>query len=167
MGSPYFFIISQNNNIPRIKGIVERLCRTFGQPLKNDDYGFPSPRDLAGLDESALSPLRCGWRAGYILDAARRVYSGEIKLDEVAAMPIDKARKTLMLIRGVGPKVAECVLLYGMGRYQAFPLDVWMKRAMSNLFPDLSPHSFGKYAGIAQQYIFHYIRCNPDCCTQK
>ena len=71
------------------------------------------------------------------------------------------ARKALQAIKGVGPKVAECVLLYGMGRLEAFPLDVWMKRAMSHLFPGYTPESFGKYAGIAQQYIFHYCRCNP------
>ena len=156
------FIISQNNNLKRIKGIIDRLCRNFGQPC-GGDFGFPSPAALACLDEQSLQPLRCGWRAAYILDAARRVYSGQIDLDQIAAMPITDSRKALMTIHGVGPKVAECVLLYGMGRLEAFPLDVWMKRAMTGLFPGYTPESFGEYAGIAQQYIFHYCRCNPSC----
>ncbi len=156
------FIISQNNNIPRIKGIIDRLCRNFGQQC-GEDFGFPSPIVLADLNEHDLGILRCGWRSAYILDAAQRVASGEINLKEIAKMPINDARKALQIIKGVGPKVAECVLLYGMGRYDAFPLDVWMKRAMSELFPGLEPKSFGEYAGIAQQYIFHFSRCNPEC----
>lgn len=160
------FIISQNNNVKRIKGIVDRLCRHFGEPIGNPDgdYAFPSPAALANRKEDELAPLRAGWRAAYILDAARRVASGEIDLSAVAAMPIGDARKALQVIHGVGPKVAECVLLYGMGRLEAFPLDVWMKRAMKQLFPDCTPESFGDCAGIAQQYIFHYCRCHPSCC---
>lgn len=160
------FIISQNNNVKRIKGIVDRLCRMFGEPCEPDkaDFAFPSPDTLASLQENDLLPLRAGWRAAYILDAAQRVSSGEINLQEVAALPLDAARKALQTIHGVGPKVAECVLLYGMGRLEAFPLDVWMKRAMKQLFPEYTPDSFGEYAGIAQQYIFHYCRCHPSCC---
>lgn len=160
------FIISQNNNVKRIKGIVDRLCRYFGEPIGNadGDYAFPSPAVLANRREEELAPLRAGWRAAYILDAARRVAGGEIDLNTVAAMSIGEARKALQIIHGVGPKVAECVLLYGMGRLEAFPLDVWMKRAMKQLFPDCTPESFGDCAGIAQQYIFHYCRCHPSCC---
>ena len=157
------FIISQNNNVPRIKGIIDRLCHAFGEPV-GGDYGFPLPETLAALSEEQLAPLRSGWRAGYILDAARRVSSGEVDLKAVSGMPLEEARKALQVIRGVGPKVAECVLLYGMGRLEAFPLDVWMKRAMKELFPDCTPQSFGIYAGIAQQYIFHYCRCHPESC---
>lgn len=160
------FIISQNNNVKRIKGIVRRLCLAFGEPIGNadGDYAFPSPAALADRREEELAPLRAGWRASYLLDAARRVAGGEIDLGAVAAMPLAEARKALQTIRGVGPKVAECVLLYGMGRLEAFPLDVWMKRAMTQLFPGRTPESFGDCAGIAQQYIFHYCRCHPSCC---
>ena len=154
------FIISQNNNVPRIKGIIDRLCRNFGEPV-GQDYAFPSPAALAKLNVEDLGVIRCGFRAAYILDAAKKVNSGEIDLNEISKMPIVDARKALQAIKGVGPKVAECVLLYGMGRLEAFPLDVWMKCAMSHLFPGYTPESFGKYAGIAQQYIFHYCRCNP------
>lgn len=155
------FIVSQNNNVPRIKGILARLCRNFGEPV-GWDYGFPSPERLAEQSEEALAPLRCGWRAAYLLDAAQKVASGALPLEQIAALPLPEARQALQTVRGVGPKVAECVLLYGMGRLEAFPLDVWMKRAMAVLFPGRRPEDFGPYAGIAQQYIFHYCRRHPD-----
>ena len=126
------------------------------------DYGFPSPERLAEQSEEALAPLRCGWRAAYLLDAAQKVASGALPLEQIAALPLPEARQALQTVRGVGPKVAECVLLYGMGRLEAFPLDVWMKRAMAVLFPGRRPKDFGPYAGIAQQYIFHYCRRHPD-----
>lgn len=161
------FIISQNNNVPRIKGILERLCRLLGEPIGSpalfpDTWSLPSPQRLAACQEADLAPLRAGWRAAYLLDAARLVAGGELDLDRVAGLPLEEARRELMRIRGVGPKVAECVLLYGMGRTEAFPMDVWMKRAMARLFPGHEPAEFGPCAGIAQQYIFHYCRCHPE-----
>jgi N-glycosylase/DNA lyase len=155
------FIISQNNNIPRIKGIVDRLCNLFGEPL-GEVCSFPSAERLASLTESDLAPLRSGFRAKYILSAAQHVASGDIELEALRTMPIDEARQKLMTIHGVGPKVAECALLYGLHRLEAFPMDVWMKRAMAALFPGKTPADFGEYAGIAQQYIFHYSRNNPQ-----
>lgn len=160
------FILSQNNNVKRIQGIVSRLCSGFGRAVGEAPdgrllYAFPSAEVLAGLDEAALAPLRSGWRAGYVLDAARQVANGRVDLERIAALPLEEARNALRTIRGVGPKVADCVLLYGMGRYEAFPLDVWMKRAMAELFPGRTPADFGPYAGIAQQYIFHYCRSHP------
>lgn len=152
------FLFSQNNNVPRIKGIIERLCRSFGDPIGEGFYGFPSPERLAALSEEDLAPLRCGWRGAYVLDAARKVASGTVDLKTVAALPIGEARQALQTIKGVGPKVAECVLLYGLGRLEAFPLDVWMKRAMAQFFPGYTPESFGPYAGVAQQAVFHYCR---------
>lgn len=152
------FLFSQNNNVPRIKGIIERLCRSFGDPIGEGLYGFPSPERLAALSEENLAPLRCGWRGAYVLDAARKVASGTVDLKTVAALPIGEARQALQTIKGVGPKVAECVLLYGLGRLEAFPLDVWMKRAMAQFFPGYTPESFGPYAGVAQQAVFHYCR---------
>ncbi len=156
------FIISQNNNIKRIKGIVESLCTNFGDYRDGVGYLFPTAERLACLSEDDLAVIKSGFRAKYILDASRKVHSGEIKLQSVSRMPIDQAREMLMQIKGVGPKVAECILLYGMHRLECFPLDVWMKRAMQTYFPDNSPQDFGEYAGIAQQYIFHYSRMNPD-----
>lgn len=157
------FIISQNNNIPRIKGIVARLCSEFGSEIDGGmEHDFPKPEVLAALSEEDLAPVRCGFRARYLIDAARKVAGGEICLEELRREELAKARETLMTIVGVGPKVADCALLYGLHRMEAFPMDVWMKRAMGTLFPGRKPESFGKYAGIAQQYIFHYSRMNPE-----
>ncbi|MBR3971646.1 MAG: DNA-3-methyladenine glycosylase 2 family protein [Ruminococcus sp.] len=156
------FIISQNNNIKRIEGIVERLCETFGEKLCCGGYSFPTAEKIASLSEEDLKPLRAGFRNRYILDAAKKVYSGEVDLELCRKLPFEEAKKHLMTIVGVGEKVADCVLLYGLHRTEAFPMDVWMKRAMSTLFPDVEPSFFGEYAGIAQQYIFHYSRMNPQ-----
>jgi len=158
------FIISQNNNIKRIKGIVSRLCALLGEPIGGGEYAFPSAGVIAAANEDDLAPLRAGWRAGYILDAARRVHGGEVVLDDIARLPLDEAQAALRVIHGVGPKVADCVLLFGMGRTDAFPMDVWMKRAMATMFPGNTAADFGEYAGIAQQYIFHYARMNPEMC---
>ncbi len=155
------FIISQNNNIPRIKGIVARFCEAFGKEL-GGAYAFPRAETVAVLEETDLSPLRSGFRARYLIDAARKVAGGQIDFAELKRLPLAEARTKLTAITGVGPKVADCTLLYGLHRLEAFPMDVWMKRAMRTLFPGREPESFGKYAGIAQQYIFHYSRNNPD-----
>lgn len=156
------FIISQNNNIPRIKGIIKRLCECFGDKTEDSGYTFPSAARLSDLSVEDLAPLKSGFRAKYLIDAAQRVSSGEINLDEVLVMPIDEARQSLMKIKGVGPKVAECALLYGMHRLECFPMDVWMKRAMAVLLPEFTIEDLGQYAGIAQQYIFHYSRMHPE-----
>lgn len=158
------FIISQNNNIKRIASIVDRLCENFGEPIGGSRpvYAFPTAERLAALSPDDLAPIRAGFRHRYIIDAAQKVADGTIDLEAVRAMPYEKARAELMQITGVGVKVADCVLLYGLHRLDGFPLDVWMKRAMAVLFDGMSPDSFGRYAGIAQQYIFHYSRMHPE-----
>ena len=155
------FILSQNNNVPRIKGIIGRLCR-FGEHLGGEDYAFPTPERIACLTQEEMASLRCGWRDAYIRDAACRVADGTLDLARVAALPLEDARRELQTVQGIGPKVADCVLLYGLGRLEAFPLDVWMKRAMVSLFPDKTPADFGRTAGISQQVIVHYCRCHPQ-----
>ena len=156
------FIISQNNNIPRIKGIITRFCKTFGRELENGFYAFPPAEEISRCTVDDLAVLRSGFRAKYILDAAQKVANNEIVLEEIKAMPTAQARCELMKIKGVGPKVADCTMLYGMGKTDCFPLDVWMKRAMQILFADISYEKFGENAGIAQQYIFHYSRMHPE-----
>lgn len=145
------FIISQNNNIPRIKGIIDRLCGNY-----NGD--FPTAAQLAEETPESLAYLRSGFRAKYIADAAKRTADGTTDLSAIAAMPIDEARTELKKILGVGPKVAECVLLFGMYRTEAFPVDVWIKRVLAEYYPDGFPEFAASDAGIAQQYLFHYIR---------
>lgn len=153
------FIISQNNNIPRIKGIVERLCENFGDKI-NGGYTFPRAETIAKLTVDDLAVIRSGFRAKYIIDAAQKVTSGEINLGELRHTDYDAAREILMTIKGVGPKVADCVLLYGLSRIEAFPRDVWIKRALQQMFDGELPECAVRYAGIVQQYIFHYIRNN-------
>lgn len=151
------FIISQNNNIPRIKGIIERLCENFGQDM-GGYYSFPSYQVLAKCTVEDLAPLRSGFRAKYIIDAAQKIADGTIDLDEIEHIGYEKAKEKLMTIKGVGPKVADCALLYGFGYIESFPTDVWIKRALNEFFDGQVPECAKKYGGIVQQYIFYYIR---------
>lgn len=144
------FIISQNNNIPRIKGIIGRLCEVNG--------GFPSVEQLKGKTADDLSYLRAGFRAKYLESCVNLVTSGEISLERIAAAPVDEARAELMKIKGVGPKVADCTMLYGMYKTECFPVDVWIKRVLAQFYPNGLPEFIKPTAGIAQQYLFHYIR---------
>lgn len=156
------FIISQNNNIKRITGIVDRLCESFGEQIGEGLYAFPTAERLAALSPDDLAPIRAGFRHRYIIDAAEKITDGTVDLEQLRDLPYDAARSALMQITGVGVKVADCVLLYGLHRLESFPLDVWMKRAMATLFDGMDPSAFGAYAGVAQQYIFHYARLHPE-----
>jgi len=156
------FIISQNNNIKRISGIVERLCALCGEEIREGVYAFPKVETLACMAAEDLAPIRAGFRARYIIDAAQKVKNNTVNLYGLEQLSYNDAKSELMKITGVGTKVADCVLLYGLHRLEGFPMDVWMKRAMATLFDGISGESFGKYAGIAQQYIFHYARLHPE-----
>lgn len=152
------FIISQNNNIPRIMGIIDRFCHKFGEKIYDENYTFPSYQSLKGVTAEDLAPLRAGFRGKYIADAVEKLNCGEINLEEIEKMPIEQARQELCKIKGVGAKVAECTLLYGFGRMEAFPVDVWVKRIMAEMYPDGLPEIFKGNEGIAQQYLFHWRR---------
>ncbi len=152
------FIISQNNNIPRISGIIKRLCENFGDKIDGENYSFPSYERLKDVTAEELGILRAGFRAKYIADAVQKLNSEEISLEEIKKMSIEQAREELMKIKGVGAKVAECTLLYGFGRKEAFPVDVWVKRIMSELYPEGLPECTKNVEGIAQQYLFHWRR---------
>ena len=154
------FIISANNNIPRIKGIIERLCENFGEDIGNG-YTFPSYKKIAELTVDDLAPIRSGFRAKYIIDAAQKLNSGEVSIEKINSLPFDEAKKELLKIKGVGEKVAQCSLLYGFGRTEAFPVDVWVKRILEELYPDGLPDCIQGTQGIAQQYLFHWRR-NAD-----
>ena len=156
------FLISQNNNIPRIKKCIESLCENFGQYLGEFRgkayYDFPGPEVLAGMSASDLSVCRLGYRARYIIEAARQVMSSGI----------EDTFPYLNTLCGVGPKVANCILLFSMMKIDRFPIDVWVKRVMHQLYgideedtkamQEYADHHFGEYGGIAQQYLFYYIR---------
>ncbi len=160
------FIISQCNNIPRIKGIVEKLCCAYGEKIEfegREFYSFPSAEKLSAFVAEDLAHIRSGYRAAYIVDAAKAVFEGSIDLEELARTDCDTALKGLLSINGVGKKVASCALLFGLGHMEAFPIDVWMKRALKEHFaPDFDPAVLGEYAGLAQQYIFYYARSGME-----
>ncbi|MBQ7638752.1 MAG: DNA-3-methyladenine glycosylase 2 family protein [Clostridia bacterium] len=148
------FIISQCNNIPRIKGIINTLCLSFGTQLPGGSFTFPGPEKLARCEAEELDVLRAGYRAPYIIAAARAVASGRLDLEALSKGPLDDARKGLMEIRGVGRKVADCTLLFSMGFSEVFPVDRHIKRAMDEIYPGGLPSCFDPFPGLAQQYIF-------------
>lgn len=228
------FVVSQNNNIKRIKGIISRMCVAFGSSadveagsatcrvakpeasgicaddgnpsggvdaqasgpqvsgLRNPGSssselsmgdatgksetgnresgadnvsgkaspvcGFPTPDTLAGALESDLRAVGLGFRAPYIIATAESVAMGRIDFEELRTAPLSDAVKILTGIKGIGPKVASCALLFGLHRLDAFPMDVWIRRVMEEYYPGKDSSFFGPYAGIAQQFLFHYIR---------
>ena len=170
------FIISQNNNIPRIKKIVENLSRECGEPIALGEemkkhlssdvkpYSFPTVEAIYALGVQGLADLKVGFRAKYIFDAVSRLLDGSLSLDEVEAMSdTEQAIEMLCTVKGIGVKVASCALLFGFARLDAFPIDVWIKRVGEKYFPEEKNFSgglFGQYAGIAQQYLFYYERYN-------
>lgn len=155
----FSFVISQQNNIKRIKLIIDRLCRAYGDELANGVYSFPSAQRLSKLTVEDFEALGTGYRAKYLEKLAKDVASGRLDLDKIKTLPLDEARKELMAIYGVGVKVANCALLFGFGFFSAFPVDVWMKRVME-YYPDGLPECFKGNEGIAQQYLFHWARNN-------
>lgn len=152
------FIISQNNNIPRIKGIIENLCRKCGREIEGG-YAFPEPKAIAELGIEGLRGLKVGFRAPYIYDAAQRVLSGETDLCAIKELDTKSAEAELMKIKGVGPKVASCITLFGLDKTDTFPVDVWIKRVLEKYYPaGIDIDSLGEYRGLAQQYLFYYER---------
>lgn len=156
----FTFLLSQNNNIPRITGLVRRLCEEFGERIETpfgQEFCFPSVSVLANASLEEIAETRCGFRAKYISATAKMLQSGEVSLEKVAALPTDKASLELQRLPGVGAKVAACTLLFGFGKWDAFPIDVWMKKVIENRFGGSLP-DFGKFCGIAQQFLFYYER---------
>ncbi|MBQ2513298.1 MAG: DNA-3-methyladenine glycosylase 2 family protein [Clostridia bacterium] len=165
------FIISQNNNIPRIKSLVSALSREAGEPAVCDgmtargaserEYSFPVPAAVCRLGEERLREMKTGFRAGYICGAAEAQLPGRgPSLADVAACGnTADASAVLQKLRGVGPKVAACVLLFGFGRLDSFPVDVWIKKVIGKYFPGgFDAGALGPYAGVAQQYLFYRER---------
>jgi len=156
------FIISQNNNIPRIKKMIKTLCKAFGDNLGGGHYAFPSAERLSKLNASDLDVIRGGYRTAYILDAARKTADGSFDIGECESLPTRLLYEKLCTIKGVGPKVANCVLLFGFGHIDIFPVDVWMKKITAKFYPSGFPADIAPYAGLAQQFLFHYVRMNPS-----
>ena len=148
------FILSQNNNIKRITGLYRRLSEHYGHEVEPGRYSFPSPEELSGADEESLRALGVGFRAPFIVDAVRKASL----LDTIDSMPFDDAMNALQTIKGIGPKVASCILIFSYQRREGFPLDVWMKKVMHDYYPDKDPSYFHPYEALSQQYLFSWIR---------
>lgn len=151
------FIISQNNNIKRIKTSIEKICVKYGENI-DDYYTFPTIEQLSNITKEDLSDLGLGYRDDYIVDCISKIKNNEIDLEEISQMSTEDARKELLKIKGVGPKVCECVLLFGFYRVECFPVDTWIKKVLAEYYPKGFPKKYTKVAGIAQQYLFHYMR---------
>jgi N-glycosylase/DNA lyase len=164
------FILSSTKQIVQIRQIVARLSERFGEPIDGaQEFSFPTAARIAAASEAELRDCKMGFRAPYLLGTARRVVEGSIDLAGLRGLPLEAAREELMRLPGVGRKIADCVLLFGCGFDGAFPIDVWVLKALRRLyFPKRRPDKkrlerfaathFGPHAGYAQQYLFHYIR---------
>jgi N-glycosylase/DNA lyase len=168
------FILSSTKQIVQIRQIIALLCERFGEPVAvppghRPVWAFPTPARLAGVNEADLRSCNMGFRAPYLLATAREIASGRFDLAAVARLPVTSARTELMNLPGVGRKIADCVLLFAYGFQEAFPVDVWVMKALRHLYfagkrvhprrlHAFAATHFGPNAGYAQQYLFHYMR---------
>jgi N-glycosylase/DNA lyase len=164
------FICSANSNIPRIQQVMEKMAEHYGPPIALDGqvrHSFPTPQRLAQAGELELRQLGLGFRAPYVAQAARLVAEGALDLAALVHAPYEEAKARLMECSGIGPKIADCVLVFALEKLEAFPIDVWVRRALGEWYfpgqktpPDRvllewAHQHFGRYAGYSQQYLFH------------
>lgn len=154
------FLISQQNNIVRIRRCIENVCRTFGEKKVSADgkefYAFPTPEALAEATEEQLRECNLGYRAKYVLHTAGRVAAGEISLENIAGMPYKKARHELLKLHGVGEKVADCICLFGLHHLDAFPVDTHIRQVLDAHYKRGFPNRrYRGFRGVIQQYIFY------------
>lgn len=168
------FIISQNKQIPHIMQIVTVISIQYGVRLGEIDgksyYSFPTPEALSKVSEEEFRSLKAGFRAPYLVDACQKIYNGDIREEELHLLDNEGVLRRLMTIKGVGEKIAHCVMLFGLSRRDAFPVDVWIKRIMEHIYykkvtkkeviQQFAKEHFGEYGGYAQQYLFYYARDN-------
>ena len=164
------FIYSQRSNIPKIAKCVEKTSELFGKEIILDNkkyYAFPIPEAMKDITVSSLEEIKCGYRSEYIVDAVQKVLNGDIDYDKLKNMSYPEVKEKLMTIKGVGEKVADCICLFSFGFFEAFPTDTWIKKAMDSLYnisetdiKSASSDMFGNLSGIAQQYLFYYLRYN-------
>ena len=170
------FIISANNNIPRIKGIIERMSAKYGQEIKfrgTSYYTFPTIDGLSQASVKDLKDLGLGFRDRYVYETTKKIKEGKINLENLKQEPTNEVRKQLLTLTGVGPKVADCIMLFStLKRFDVFPVDVWVRRVMNDLYihnedetkvnkkqiQEIARDKFGALEGIAQQYLFYWKR---------
>lgn len=175
------FILSSTKQIVQIQQIVRLVCERFGNPVLVPEgiapaFSFPEPSRLAECSEAELRACKMGFRAPYLRTTAAMVASGEIDLARLAQLTVEEARAELLRLPGVGRKIADCVLLFAYGFQSAFPVDVWVMKALQQLYfrrrrvklkrlQRFSETHFGPYAGYAQQYLFHYMRLHEKAAS--
>ena len=171
------FIISANNNIPRIKGIIERLSKKYGDEIiwnGKEYYAFPTAKSLKDVSVKEYRDLGLGFRDVRLYETVKMILEGKVYLEELENNPnTTKVREKLLTLSGVGPKVADCILLFSdLKRFEVFPIDVWVRRVMNDLYiknedetkvnkkeiEKLAQEKFGNLAGLAQQYLFYWRR---------
>lgn len=170
------FIISANNNIPRIKGIIEKISKEYGNKITFNDkvyYTFPTPGELSKASVEDLRKLGLGFRDIRVYETTRLINTNEFKIEELYTLSTNQAKEKLLTLPGVGPKVADCILLFStLKRFDVFPIDVWIRRVMNDLYihnddetklnkkdiKKLADEKFGTLEGIAQQYLFYWKR---------
>jgi len=166
------YICSANNNIPNINRIIDNICKTFGNTVEfglYKEFSFPKPRILANASLNQLKKCGLGFRAKYVKMVSKLITDRKLKLEELKNVEYYKAKQKITELPGVGNKIADCVLLFSFDRLEAFPVDVWIRRALTkNYFNnrkvsddkirDFAENYFGKYAGYANQYLFYYAR---------
>jgi N-glycosylase/DNA lyase len=182
------YICATNKNIPAIKDMISNMCIRFGKKILFENemfYTFPKPLNLAEASLKELRLCKLGFRAERVRAVSKLVSNGSFDLEALKALPYEKAKKELLTLQGVGPKVADCVLLFSLDKLEAFPIDVWMKRIILEYYANHFKPSFvekskakkslshreyetinsfgrkyfGKYMGYAQEYLFHFERC--------
>ncbi len=159
----FSFLISQNNHIPRIKGIIERMCTGLGEE-RDGYYAFPTVSAIANAGEDYFVSIGAGYRAAYLVETARAIL--EVDLDEWQKLPTAELRQKLMSLHGVGRKVADCVLLFGFGKTDVFPVDTWIRKVFAMEYGDVSAEKmadilarrYGQLAGYIQQWLYYYKR---------
>ncbi|MFA6845876.1 MAG: DNA glycosylase [Sphaerochaetaceae bacterium] len=154
------FLLSQNNNIKRIKALYDTLCRSYGTEVSTGRFSFPTRDQLSKATEKELLSLKFGYRSGYIVSVVRE-YG---RLGGLEKLSTAKARERLMTLRGIGPKVADCILVFGYHRWDAFPMDTWMRKVMCSYFPNKDGSYFAPYQALAQQYLFQSAQSGRLVC---
>lgn len=163
------FIISQNNRIPMIKAVIENISNKYGNKINNTYSAFPSVETLSKVSDEDLRLCKTGFRSKYILDCVNKINEGSLNLQELEKYSTDELKVKLMEIKGIGEKVSDCIVLFGYGRREAFPVDVWIKRVMefyyyNNVSTDNkiirkdALEKYGELGGYAQQYLFYMAR---------
>ena len=158
------FLISQQNNIVRIRRCIQNICEQYGEQRVNFRgeayYTFPTPEVLAGLTEDALKECNLGYRSKYVVRTARSVVAGEVDLAAIEKMPYKEAKEELLKLFGIGEKVADCICLFGLHHLQAFPIDTHIRQALDAHYKRGFPRRRYKgYEGVLQQYIFYWELC--------